>query len=187
MKLSFKDGRQGKIHIYVDDVYTLTVDDTFWFSEKWHKVNEINDEELADLTLSVNSRRAFLKGAELLSRRAHGKAELTRKLTQKYPRECAEQAADKLEKLGLINDGEFADMLAQELLRRGIDRALAEEAAERLDKDDLNRIILLLQTKYRNNLGDEKGIIRTKNSLLRLGYSYSDIRAAFESIENESF
>lgn len=31
MKLSFKDGRQGKIHIYVDDVYTLTVDDTFWF------------------------------------------------------------------------------------------------------------------------------------------------------------
>ena len=75
----------------------------------------------------------------------------------------------------------------QELLRRGIDRALAEEAAERLDKDELNRIILLLQTKYRNNLGDEKGIIRTKNSLLRLGYSYSDIRAAFESIENESF
>lgn len=62
MKLSFKDGRQGKIHIYVDDVYTLTVDDTFWFSEKWHKVNEINDEELADLTLSVNSRRAFFKG-----------------------------------------------------------------------------------------------------------------------------
>lgn len=50
----------------------------------------------------------------------------------------------------------------QELSRRGIDRALAEEAAERLDKDDLNRIILLLQTKYRNNLGDEKGIIRTK-------------------------
>ena len=29
MKLSFKDGRQGKIHIDVDDVYTLTVDDTF--------------------------------------------------------------------------------------------------------------------------------------------------------------
>lgn len=202
MKLSFKDGRHGKIHIYVDDEYALTVDDTFWFSEKWHKVNEINDEELADLTLSVNSRRAFLKGAELLSRRAHGKAELTRKLMQKYPRECAEQAADKLEGLGLINDGEFADMLAQELymhrkygvsrvkqelLRRGIDRALAEEAAERLDKDDLNRIILLLQTKYRSNLGDEKGVIRTKNSLLRLGYSYSDIRAAFESIENESF
>ena len=37
MKLSFKEGRQGKIHIYVDDVYTLTVEDTFWFSEKGHK------------------------------------------------------------------------------------------------------------------------------------------------------
>ena len=34
--------------IYVDDVYTLTVDDTFWFSEKWHKVNEINDEDEFD-------------------------------------------------------------------------------------------------------------------------------------------
>lgn len=76
--------------------------------------------------------------------------------------------------------------IKQELMRRGIDRTLAEEAAERLDKDDLNRIILLLQTKYRGNLGDEKGILRTKNALLRLGYSYSDIRAAFESVENES-
>ena len=55
MKLSFKDGRQGKIHIYVDDVYTLTVDDTFWFSEKWHKVNEINDEELAALGKACES------------------------------------------------------------------------------------------------------------------------------------
>ena len=85
MKLSFKDGRQGKIHIYVDDIYTLTVDDTFWFSEKWHKVNEINDEELADLTLSVNSRRAFLKGAELLSRRAHGKAVAREKAYAEVP------------------------------------------------------------------------------------------------------
>lgn len=33
MKLSFKDGRQGKIHIYVDDVYTLTVMIRFGFQK----------------------------------------------------------------------------------------------------------------------------------------------------------
>lgn len=96
MKLSFKDGRQGK-YIYMLTTYIPLPSMIRFGFRKWHKVNEINDEELADLTLSVNSRRAFLKGAELLSRRAHGKAELTRKLMQKYPRECAEQAADKLE------------------------------------------------------------------------------------------
>lgn len=201
MKLSWKNGKSGKIHIFIDDEYTLTVDDTFWFSEKWDKVNEINGEELAELTRLVSSRRAFLSGVDMLSRRAHGSVELCRKLSRKYPKECAEAAVEKLTSLGLINDEDFAFMFAeelymykkygvqrvkQELISRGIDRELAAAAAERLDKDDFNRIILLLQTKYKSNLCDEKGIIRTKNALLRLGYSYSDIRSAFAQINQDT-
>lgn len=201
MKISYKNGKAGKIHIYIADAYAMTVDDTFWFSEKWHKAEEINDEELTDLTLAVSSRRAFLCGADLLTYRAHGKKELERKLCRKFSKEAAAAAVDKLEELGLICDTDYAHMLAeelhtykkygaarikQELMHRGIDRQIAEDAVEKLDKDDLIRIIVLLQTKYANYLQDEKGIRRTRNALARLGYSYTDIRAAFEQIGKEA-
>lgn len=201
MKLSYKSGNAGKIHIYIDDEYKMTADDTFWFSEKWHNLKDINYEELAELEASVSSRRAFLCGAGMLARRAHGKEELYRKLCRKYSKEAACAAVDKLESLDLLDDEGFAEMLAkdlytykkygitrvnQELLRRGIDRETADNAVKKLDKNDINRIILLLRTKYQSRLCDQKGINSVKNSLLRLGYSYSDIRSAFSEINTDA-
>lgn len=197
MKISVKNGKADKIHIYIDDEYRMTVDGTFWYSEKWHNLKEIDEEELAALENAVNSRRAFLSGMNLLSRRAHGKKELINKLALKHSREAAESAVQKLEELGLIDDEKFAEALADELLRRkkyaprrietelimkGIDRQIAKDAVNSLDKDDFNRIILLLNSKYKNYLSDEKGIRRAQNGLFRMGYSYSDIRKALKEV-----
>lgn len=197
MELSVKPGKAQKIHIYIDDEYRMTVDSNFWYSERWHKLNSIDEEELAELECSVNSRRAFLNGMNLLSRRAHSKKEIVIKLSQKYPKEAAQSAADKLEELRLINDEKFAQLYAEELYERkkyspkrienelklkGISSEIASETVKSLDKDDFNRIILLLNSKYRNKLSDEKNIKRTINALMRMGYSYSDIRKALEEV-----
>ena len=118
MELSVKTGRAQKIHIYIDGEYKMTVDSNFWYSEKWHNFNRIDEEELAELECSVNSRRAFLNGMSLLSRRAHSKKEIITKLSQKYPKEAAQSAADRLEELRLIDDKAFAELYAQELYER---------------------------------------------------------------------
>ncbi len=197
MELSVKPGKAQKIHIYIDGEYRMTVDSNFWYSEKWHKLNSVDEEELAELESSVNSRRAFLNGMNLLSRRAHSKKEIVIKLSQKYPKEAAQSAADKLEELMLIDDGKFAQLYAEELYERkkyspkrienelklkGISSEIANETVKSLDKDDFNRIILLLNSKYRNKLSDEKNIKRTINALMRMGYSYSDIRKALKEV-----
>ncbi len=197
MKINVKNGKAGKVHIYIDGEYRMTVDGTFWYSEKWHSMEEIDAEELAALENAVNSRRAFLSGMNLLSRRAHGKKELINKLASRHPREAAENAVQKLEELGLIDDEKFAEELADELLRRkkfapkrieaelvmkGIDRQIARDAVNSLDKDDFNRIILLLNSKYKNYLSDEKGIRRAQNGLLRMGYGCSDIKKAVKEV-----
>ncbi|MEG1845614.1 MAG: regulatory protein RecX [Oscillospiraceae bacterium] len=198
MILSIKSGRANKIHIYIDDEYKLTVDRDYWFSEKWRNKKEISDEELTELTAAVNSRRAFNAGLDLLSRRSHGKIELVKKLSVKHTKEAALAAVERIEELGLINDERFAELYADELYRRkgfsvsrikrelilkGIDREIAENVAETLDKDDINRIIILLQTKYSRYLSDEKGIKRATNALIRLGYNYYDIKKAFHETE----
>jgi len=201
MKLSVKNGNRDKVHIYIDGEYRFTVDGKYWYSEKWHKLKEIDEEELAALESAVSFRRAFNTGMNLLSYRAHGKKELVNKLVaKKHDRASAEKAVERLEELKLINDLDYAEMMVrhlsekkgcagkrimQELLTKGIDRDTAETALLTLDKNPHSRIIELLENKYGKYLVDEKGRKKVFNALLRLGYSYSEINSALREFEED--
>lgn len=198
MKLSVKQGKANKIHIYVDEEYRATVDSDFWYSEKYRNYKEINEEELTELLNTVSFRRAYNKGLDFLSRRPYGTKELIKKLCEKgHEKEASQKACERLIELGLLNDEEYARILAndlserksysikrikQELNFRGIDREIIENTVESLDNDPQKSIIMLVKKKYINKLNDEKGKKRTVDALLRLGYSYSDIKSALNTI-----
>lgn len=198
MKLSVKQGKANKIHIYVDEEYRATVDSDYWYSEKYRNLKEINEEELTELLDSVSFRRAYNKGLDFLSRRPFGTKELIKKLCEKgHEKEASQKACDRLTELGLLNDEEYARILANDLLERksysikrikqelafrGIDREIVENTVDSLDNDPQKSIIILVKKKYINKLSDEKGKKRTVDALLRLGYSYSDIKSALNTI-----
>lgn len=198
MKLSVKQGKANKIHIYVDEEYRATVDSDFWYSEKYRNYKEINEEELTELLNTVSFRRAYNKGLDFLSRRPYGTKELIKKLCEKgHEKESAQKACERLIELGLLNDEEYARILANDLLERksysikrikqelafrGIDREIVENTVDSLDNDPQKSIIMLVKKKYINKLNDEKGKKRTVDALLRLGYSYSDIKNALNTI-----
>ena len=202
MKLSIKEGNANKIHIYVDDEYRATVDSDYWYSEKYRKLKEINDEELTELLDSVSFRRAFNKSLDLLSRRPYGVKELAKKLCEKgHEKESAEKACERLLELHLLNDEEYARILAKDLIERkkygikrvkqelsvrGISREIVENTVDSLDNDAENRIILVIKKKYINKLNDEKGRKRAIDGLMRLGYSYSEIKSALNHISEYS-
>lgn len=198
MKLTVKEGKAKKIHIYIDEEYRATVDSDYWYSEKYRNYKEINEEELTELLDSVSFRRAYNKGLDFLSRRPFGTKELIKKLCEKgHEKEFAEKACDRLSELGLLNDEEYARILAndllerknysikrikQELAYRGIARDIIENTVDLLDNNPVPRIIMLIKKKYINKIGDEKGKKRTVDALMRLGYSYSDIKTALNTI-----
>ena len=198
MKLSVKQGKANKIHIYVDEEYRATVDSDYWYSEKYRNYKEINEEELTELLDSVSFRRAYNKGLDFLSRRPFGTKELIKKLCEKgHEKEASQKACERLIELGLLNDEEYARILANDLLERksysikrikqelafrGIDREIVENTVDSLDNDPQKSIIMLVKKKYINKLNDEKGKKRTVDALLRLGYSYSDIKNALNTI-----
>ena len=203
MKIKAERGKANKIHILCDGEYTYTVDADFWYSCPYCSVQSIDDEqELAEFNFSVGSRCAFNAGLRLLGYSDHSKKELTRRLVQKgHSKECAEAAADRLEELGYIDDERCAENLARtlserkgmsakrvacELIRKGIPREIADNAASGLDFDPILRIIELLNTKYSRSLSDEKGVKRTIASLQRLGYGWSDIKSALRQAELET-
>ena len=97
----------------------------------------------------------------------------------------------------LLNDEEYARILAndlierkkyslkrvkQELSFRGISREIVENTVDSLDNDAENRIILVIKKKYINKLNDEKGRKRAIDGLMRLGYSYSEIKSALNTL-----
>lgn len=201
MILSVKEGNANKIHIYVDDEYRATVDSDYWYSERYRNLKEINEEELTELLDAVSFRRAYNKGLDFLSRRPYGTKELMKKLCEKgHEKSATEKACDRLTELGILNDEEFARILANELLERknysikrikqelsfrGIDREIVENTIDTLDNDPQSCIIIIVKKKYMNKIGDEKGKKRTVDALMRLGYFYSDIKNALDTISEE--
>jgi regulatory protein len=200
MIITAKKGKGNKLHIHIDDAYLLTVTADFWFSGSFRQEDEINDEELKEFTEKACASRAYNKALDLVSRRDHSQKELENKLARTSSREAAKFAAQKAVDAGLVNDEIYARKLADELFRRkgmspshirmelihkGISTEIADNTAESIDFEPQECIIELLKTKFCNKLADEKDKARTFNALIRLGYSYTDIRAALRAIDME--
>ena len=196
MKLTTKPGKNGKVHIYLDEEYRATVDADWWYSEKYHNYKEIDEDELAELLSSVSFRRAYNKGLDLIDRRPHASGELARKLRERgFDKSAIEYALNKLTQYGLIDDEKFAKLFAQELAdkkhfgkkrimlelsKRGVDRQIAQTAVDSLDNDPVESIIILVQRKYYKKLDTEKGAKSVVAALLRMGFSYADIKKALK-------
>ena len=193
MKLTLQEGKANKIHLLVDGEYRMTADREFIALSGIKNNMELDDTELASLAEQVNSRRAFNRAADLLSRRDHSKTELLQKLRQKgFGAEAASAAAEKMEELGYLDDRRFAERYAAELaqnksfgkrrivtelFRKGIARDIIDEVLESLELPE-DGLHALIERKYARSLSAEQGVRRTFNALLRMGYAPGEIRKA---------
>lgn len=201
MLITTKKGKGDKIHIYADDEYRLTVDESFWFSLAISEKSDIDEETFAELENGIMKRRAFNKAVELLACREHCRREIVRKLTERgYSRETAEETADKLSEYGYLDDERFARLYAkelkerkkygaarikQELMRKGIERDTVETVMCDIGDEPETEIRLLLLKKYPNFARSEKDTNRAINALLRYGYRIRDIKNVMNLFDND--
>lgn len=194
MKITSKPGNGNKVHIYIDEKYTLTLYDDYWFLAGFREGQEITEEELATLQEEAGFRSAYEKALRLLSVRPYAEKELFRKLTLKFSKESAERAIEKVKSYGYLDDEAYANEFARHLfetkkydLRRietelkikGISAEITAKTLKTLDNQPILRIIDMINSKYENGFRDEKEERRFMNRLIRMGYSFSDIRSAF--------
>lgn len=192
MKLNFKEGKGDKIHVLVDGEYYFTVDRNYFALMGIYQGKEVDREELALLGQQADKRRAYNCAVGYLSRRDHSARELLLKLRQKGYKESAEYAVEKLENEGYVDDERFARMyvrelinikkygkrrIEQELYRKGIDREIVSLIMEETEFDT-DELCALINRKYYRYLSDEKGINKTVAALMRMGYSFSEIKSA---------
>lgn len=206
MKITAKQGKGTKIHIHIDGEYLLTVDEDFWFSSGYVSGDEIDDGDLVAFKEAAGSRLAFNSAMYSLDLRDHSEREIRQKLSRKYDEQAVDSAVEKLLDLGLINDRRYAQLLTRELFERkkyGKNRVKSElfrkgiaqetinevldEYEEENEPDNVQTIVDIIQKKYYNKLIDEKSRQKVVAALVRLGYSFSDIRQAMGEFSSDEF
>lgn len=190
--------RKGLSQLFIDGECAMKLDTETLLINGITAGAEITDEELHELVQKSEARRASEKALYLLEHRNHSKKELSDKIARVTSKEAALAAAQHMEDIGLVNDGEFARMYAKELFERkkfgaqrvrhelylkGIDRDLIDEILEEFDEDPAEKIRELLERKYPGYNEDEKIKRRAVAALQRLGYRFGEIRSVMNMDE----
>ena len=201
MEFSTEQGKNGKINIYTDGEFRFAVSAFTRYSFPFSDGDEITEEQLAEIKAASDRAKAYESALRHLTARAHGEKELYQKLRMKYGPEAARQAVDRCRQAGLTDDASFAADLAEELssrkgyaperikaelIYRGIDKGIAENAAEALDIDRDSGIIKLLEKMKITDDSPDKDKARAVRRLLNAGYKIGEIRRHLSS-ETEQF
>ena len=163
---------------------------------------QIIDEETFDKIEELSKKcRAIRKGSDLLSYSASPKVRLAHRLRSKgIDKESAENAAEHLEKMGLID--EEADVERQvtsclkklwgkkriyrELCAKGYGSDIVGENISLIDEETLvQNCATLIKKKYRVIPDESNEVKKIIASLVRYGYTFSEIKEAFRMVAEE--
>ena len=194
--------KQGRMALFFDGEFTFSVDLETLTKEALIKGKEFSTEELRQLWKETEYQKAKERAFRLLGFKSYTRKMLIQRLErEEFSPETAECVLDRLEELGLIDDLDYAvrcsrdlvhlkkysrSRVRQELRSRGVEEADIEEALEQLEPDDpCSQIELVLRKKYWKGLSEEKGRRRAVNGLMRLGYSFGDIRQVINDLSDQ--
>lgn len=196
-----KDGTE-KFHLYIDGRYLLTVHEQVCLQQHLRVGQQVTGEDLDFLEQCSQEIWAKAQALSHLSRRSMTAQQLRDKLETHYSPEVVEAAVARMTELGYLNDGDYAarlardmarlrhfgsDRIRRELLARGIDRETVEQTLEELESDPQQEILSLLGSKLERLAGelmdsqDPKVRNRLFGRLARMGYSFEEIRSAWEA------
>ena len=195
--------KKGLSALYIDGEFAMKLDTEVLLAHRFDVGREIDDEMLHACVLDSDTKRCKDKAMWLISFRDHSRRELFDKLKKDYPEDIAEAAVDRMEELGLVNDGRYARRYAadlielkhlsergirQKLYEKGIDRELIDEILDEVEIDEAAQIRAVIEKKYARNLSDEKVRRRAVNALQRLGFGYAGIKSVLsEYIDIEEY
>lgn len=200
MKLTdFQKTKRGMLALFFDGDFAFSMPPDTFVQTGLTVGDEVDGEQLEELAYLAQEKKAREKAVDLLSYKPYTAKELRFRLLQKFDNEQAvESAVARMRELGYINDTEYARRYAeklssqkgfgvrrirQELMRKGIDSACADEAIGELVLDEdqvLASIREVIAKKYPQADEDEKVRRRAYAALARRGFSFQDIRRAME-------
>ena len=193
--------KKGRVLVFLEDGACLKITEQELLDFGLRAGDELDKPTLDRLKEAAGVSNVKATAADLIGKRAMSRRDLERKLQEKGASEAeARYAAEWLEAIGAINDADYAALLVRhcaqlgygparirdKLYEKGVPRELWEDALDTLpdQSEDVDRF---LRSKLRGELPDEKEKKRLTDALLRRGFSWGDVRAAWNRLGSETW
>lgn len=191
--------KKGRVLVFLEDGACLKITEQELLDFRFRAGDELDEETLERLKDAAGLSNARTAAADLIGRRAMSRRDLEKKLREKGAGEAeARYAAEWMEAIGAINDAEYAAALVryyggrgygpsyirEKLHEKGVPRELWEEALEELPQGG-DQIDSFLASKLRGRTPDEKEKRRLTNALLRRGFPWGEVKAAWRRMGEE--
>lgn len=191
--------KKGRILLFLEDGACLKITEQELLDFGLRSGDELDEAVLGRLKEAAGVSNARAAAADLIGKRAMSRRDLERKLREKGASEAeARYAAEWLEAIGALNDAEYAAALVrhcaqlgygparvrEKLYEKGVPRELWEEALEELPADG-GQVEDFLRSKLRGRIPDEKEKRRLTNALLRRGFPWGEVKAAWRRLGEE--
>ena len=199
-RLEASKHKRGRVLVFLADGACLKITEQELLDFGLRAGDELDETTLARLKEAAGVSNVKATAADLIGKRAMSRASLEKKLKEKGASEAeARYAAEWLEAIGAINDADYVALLVrhcadlgyghartrEKLYEKGVPRELWDEALDQLP-DNGEQIDRFLQSKLRGRMPDEKEKKRLTDALLRRGYSWGDVKAAWNRLGSET-
>ena len=157
-----------------------------------HAGQEFSEEEFNSLREEIELNTTKARAIRALGSSNLSAGEMKRRLVRRgASTEASQKAVDWLEDIGLINDSEYAVMIAKhysgkgygiarikdEFYKRGISRDLWDETLDAVSLNSSEAAIIFLHKKLRGSVEFDE-LNRARDALCRRGFSYEEAKAA---------
>lgn len=191
--------KKGRVLVFLGDGACLKITEQELLDFGLRSGDELDEEALKRLKEAAGVSNTRAAAADLIGKRAMSRRDLERKLQEKGASETeARYAAEWLEAIGALNDAEYAAALVrhysrlgygparvrEKLYEKGVPRELWEDALEELPADG-GQVDAFLRSKLRGRTPDEKEKRRLTNALLRRGFPWGEVKAAWRRLGEE--
>lgn len=188
--------KRGRVLVFLEDGTCLKITEQELLDFRLRSGDQLDNETLERLKESAGVSNTRAVAASLIGRRAMSRRSLEQRLQERGASEAeARYATEWLEAIGALNDAEYAASLVrhysgmgygparvrEKLYEKGIPRELWEDALEELPEEG-GQVDAFLQSKLRGRIPDEKEKRRLTNVLLRRGFPWGEVRAAWERL-----
>lgn len=191
--------KKGRVLVFLGDGACLKITEQELLDFGLRSGDELDEETLKRLKEAAGVSNTRAAAADLIGKRAMSRRDLERKLQEKGASETeARYAAEWLEAIGALNDAEYAAALVrhysrlgygparvrEKLYEKGVPRELWEDALEERPADG-GQVDAFLRSKLRGRTPDEKEKRRLTNALLRRGFPWGEVKAAWRRLGEE--
>ena len=185
--------KRGRVLVFLEDGACLKITEQELLDFGLRAGDQMDDEALARLREAAGISNVKVTAADLVGKRAMSRCELEKKLVERGASHSeARYASEWLEAIGAIDDRDYAAVLVRHYGRmgygparvrekryeKGVPRELWDEALEEL-ADSAAQIDGFLTGKLRGRTPDERERRRLTSALLRRGFSWGDVKAAW--------